>query len=84
MLNQSEIIRALLDGLIDSGVDITRSASVADLRARRTPTEYCYRLTRRILPVCRIRSIPFFDVKICASHDPEYERDPRRRESIVR
>jgi hypothetical protein len=27
MLNQSEIIRALLDGLIDSGVDITRSAS---------------------------------------------------------
>jgi hypothetical protein len=27
MPNQSEIIRALLDGLIDSGVDITRSAS---------------------------------------------------------
>jgi hypothetical protein len=51
MLTQSEIIRALLDGLIDSGADITRSAS--DLRARRTPAEYCYRLTRRILPACR-------------------------------
>jgi hypothetical protein len=34
MLNRAEIIRALIDGLIDSGMDITRSTSEADLRAR--------------------------------------------------
>jgi hypothetical protein len=34
MLNRAEIIRALIDGLIDSGMDITRSPSEADLRAR--------------------------------------------------
>ena len=34
MLNRAEIIRALIDGLIDSGMDITTSASEADLRAR--------------------------------------------------
>jgi hypothetical protein len=33
-LNRAEIIRALIDGLIDSGMDITSSASEADLRAR--------------------------------------------------
>jgi hypothetical protein len=34
VLNRAEIIRALIDGLIDSGMDITASASEADLRAR--------------------------------------------------
>jgi hypothetical protein len=33
-LNRAEIIRALIDGLIDSGMDITVAASEADLRAR--------------------------------------------------
>jgi molybdate-binding protein len=32
--NRTEIIRALIDGLIDSGMDITSTASEADLRAR--------------------------------------------------
>jgi hypothetical protein len=34
VLNRAEIIRALIDGLIDSGMDITAAASEADLRAR--------------------------------------------------
>jgi len=34
MLNRAEIIRALIDGLIDSGMDITSTGSQADLRAR--------------------------------------------------
>src|SRR4026208_986452 len=34
VLNRAEIIRALIDGLIDSGMDITGSASEADLPAR--------------------------------------------------
>jgi hypothetical protein len=34
MLNRAEIIRALIDGLIDSGMDITTAGSEADLRAR--------------------------------------------------
>jgi hypothetical protein len=34
MLNRAEIIRALIDGLIDSGMDITATGSEADLRAR--------------------------------------------------
>jgi hypothetical protein len=34
VLNRAEIIRALIDGLIDSGMDITNSVSEADLRAR--------------------------------------------------
>jgi len=34
LLNRAEIIRALIDGLIDSGMDITGSGSEADLRAR--------------------------------------------------
>ena len=34
LLNRAEIIRALIDGLIDSGMDITSSGSEADLRAR--------------------------------------------------
>ena len=34
ILNRAEIIRALIDGLIDSGMDITGSASEADLRSR--------------------------------------------------
>lgn len=34
LLNRAEIIRALIDGLIDSGMDIASSASEADLRAR--------------------------------------------------
>lgn len=34
MLNRAEIIRALIDGLIDSGMDVTASGSEADLRAR--------------------------------------------------
>ena len=33
-LNRAEIIRALIDGLIDSGMDVTATASEADLRAR--------------------------------------------------
>lgn len=33
MLNRAEIIRALIDGLIDSGMDITATGSEADLRA---------------------------------------------------
>src|SRR5262245_6192865 len=33
-LNRAEIIRALIDGLIDSGMDVTAIASEADLRAR--------------------------------------------------
>lgn len=33
-LNRAEIIRALIDGLIDSGMDVTTSATEADLRAR--------------------------------------------------
>jgi len=43
VLNRAEIIRALIDGLIDSGMDITASASEADLRgrvARRLGTPY--------------------------------------------
>ena len=32
--NRTEIIRALIDGLIDSGMDIDGAASEADLRAR--------------------------------------------------
>src|SRR5712664_3615347 len=32
VLNRAEIIRALIDGLIDSGMDITATASEADLR----------------------------------------------------
>jgi hypothetical protein len=34
VLNRAEIIRALIDGLIDSGMDITSTGSEADLRAR--------------------------------------------------
>ncbi len=34
VLNRAEIIRALIDGLIDSGMDITSTASESDLRAR--------------------------------------------------
>jgi hypothetical protein len=33
-LNRAEIIRALIDGLIDSGMDVTATVSEADLRAR--------------------------------------------------
>jgi hypothetical protein len=33
-LNRAEVIRALIDGLIDSGMDITTSGSEADLRAK--------------------------------------------------
>ncbi|HKB12980.1 MAG TPA: hypothetical protein VKD69_20090 [Vicinamibacterales bacterium] len=33
-LNRAEVIRALIDGLIDSGMDITAIGSEADLRAR--------------------------------------------------
>src|SRR2546427_8448244 len=35
-LNRAEIIRALIDGLLDSGLDLTGSASEADVRARVT------------------------------------------------
>ena len=35
-LNRAEIIRALIDGLLDSGMDLTGSASEADVRARVT------------------------------------------------
>ena len=34
VLNRAEIIRALIDGLLDSGMDITAAASEADLRGR--------------------------------------------------
>jgi hypothetical protein len=34
VLNRAEIIRALIDGLIDSGMDITSSGNESDLRAR--------------------------------------------------
>ena len=34
LLNRAAIIRALIDGLIDSGMDVTATASEADLRAR--------------------------------------------------
>jgi hypothetical protein len=34
VLNRAEIIRALIDGLLDSGMDITAAVSEADLRAR--------------------------------------------------
>ena len=34
VLNRAETIRALIDGLIDSGMDVTGTASEADLRAR--------------------------------------------------
>jgi hypothetical protein len=43
VLNRAEIIRALIDGLIDSGMDITGTSSEADLRgriARRLGTPY--------------------------------------------
>jgi len=33
VLNRAEIIRALIDGLIDSGMDVTAADSEADLRA---------------------------------------------------
>lgn len=33
-VNRAEIIRALIDGLIDSGMDITSSGTEADLRAK--------------------------------------------------
>jgi hypothetical protein len=33
-LNRAEIIRALIDALIESGLDITSAASEADLRAK--------------------------------------------------
>lgn len=42
-LNRAEIIRALIDGLIDSGIDVHASPSEADLRAtvtRRLGTPY--------------------------------------------
>ena len=32
--NRAEIIRALIDGLLDSGMDVTAAASEADLRGR--------------------------------------------------
>jgi hypothetical protein len=34
VLNRAEMIRALIDGLIDSGMDVTAAASEADLRGR--------------------------------------------------
>ena len=34
VLNRAEIIRGLIDGLIDSGMDVTSAGSEADLRAR--------------------------------------------------
>jgi hypothetical protein len=36
VLNRAEIIRALIDGLIDSRLDITGTSSEADLRGRIT------------------------------------------------
>ncbi len=35
-LNRAEIIRALIDGLIDSGMDITGAVTESDLRGRVT------------------------------------------------
>ena len=43
VINRAEIIRALIDGLIDSGLDVSASGSEADLRAkvaRRLGTPY--------------------------------------------
>jgi molybdate-binding protein len=43
VFNRTEIIRALIDGLIDSGMDVTPASSEADLRgrvARRLGTPY--------------------------------------------
>src|SRR6266566_4423111 len=43
VFNRAEIIRALIDGLIDSGMDITATGSEADLRshvARRLGSPY--------------------------------------------
>ena len=34
VLNRAELIRALIDGFIDSGMDITSTGSEGDLRAR--------------------------------------------------
>ena len=34
VINRAEIIRALIDGLIDSGMDVTGTGSEADLRGR--------------------------------------------------
>jgi hypothetical protein len=34
LLNRAEIIRALIDGLIESGMDVTAAASESDLRTR--------------------------------------------------
>jgi hypothetical protein len=34
IFNRAELIRALIDGFIDSGMDVTGTASEADLRAR--------------------------------------------------
>jgi len=34
VINRAEIIRALIDALIDSGLDVTSSGSEADLRGR--------------------------------------------------
>jgi len=34
VLNRAEIIRALIDGLIDSGIDVGATPSEADLRAK--------------------------------------------------
>ncbi|MGE0450425.1 MAG: hypothetical protein AB7Q29_12695 [Vicinamibacterales bacterium] len=33
-LNRAEIIRALIDGLLDSGLDVSAATSEADLRAK--------------------------------------------------
>jgi hypothetical protein len=43
LLNRAEMIRALIDGLIDSGMDVTGAVSERDLRgrvARRLATPY--------------------------------------------
>ena len=34
VVNRAEIIRALIDGLIDSGMDVTATGSESDLRAK--------------------------------------------------
>lgn len=34
VMNRAEIIRGLIDGLIDSGMDVTSASSEADLRGR--------------------------------------------------
>jgi len=34
VLNRAEIIRALIDGLLDSGMDVATATSEADLRAK--------------------------------------------------